>query len=71
MLKSRVKRQYTNEYDELESGGGANKRFNNNSKNTTFLAQRSGKWTSEEESFANQLVLEFEGGTLQDCEEVC
>ena len=32
--------------------------------------QRSGKWTAEEESFANQLVLEFESGTLADCEEV-
>lgn len=34
-------------------------------------AQRSGKWTNEEESFANQLVLEFERGTLEDCDEGC
>ena len=35
------------------------------------VAQRSGKWTSEEESFANKLVLEFERGTLEDCEDGC
>ena len=33
--------------------------------------QRSGKWTAEEEGFANELVSEFERGTLQDCEEGC
>ena len=32
---------------------------------------RSGKWTPEEESFANRLVLEFERGTLGDCDEGC
>jgi len=30
--------------------------------------QRSGKWTEEEESFANQLVIDFERGFLDDCE---
>jgi hypothetical protein len=29
--------------------------------------ERSGKWSRDEERFANQLVLEFENGTLQDC----
>lgn len=32
---------------------------------------RSGKWTPQEESFANQLIVEFEGGSLQDCEDGC
>jgi hypothetical protein len=33
--------------------------------------QRSGKWSSAEESFANQLVKDFERGLLDDCEEGC
>lgn len=32
---------------------------------------RSGKWTSEEEAFANKLISEFEAGTLMDCMEGC
>lgn len=32
---------------------------------------RSGKWTSEEESYANKLISEFEAGTLVDCIEGC
>lgn len=32
---------------------------------------RSGKWSPEEEGFANRLVYEFESGWLQDCEEGC
>eukprot|EP01041_Mallomonas_annulata_P001776 gene1776-3437_t len=32
---------------------------------------RSGKWSQEEESFANRLVLEFESGWLKDCEDGC
>jgi len=31
--------------------------------------ERSGKWTSEEENFANRLIVEFEAGSLLDCEE--
>lgn len=30
---------------------------------------RSGKWTLEEETFANRLISEFEAGFLTDCEE--
>jgi hypothetical protein len=33
--------------------------------------QRSGKWTPEEESFANRLIIDFETGTLKDCEDGC
>jgi hypothetical protein len=33
--------------------------------------RRSGKWSSAEESFANQLVTDFERGLLDDCEEGC
>jgi hypothetical protein len=43
----------------------SNKRIRNSS------GQRSGKWTFEEESFANQLVRDFEKGFLDDCEEGC
>lgn len=32
---------------------------------------RSGKWTSEEETFANSLIEQFESGSLSDCEEGC
>jgi len=32
---------------------------------------RSGKWSNEEEDFANRLVLEFEKGWLKDCEDGC
>ena len=31
--------------------------------------QRSGKWSADEESFANKLVYDFETGCLEDCEE--
>mmetsp|Transcript_21387 Transcript_21387/g.48424 ORF Transcript_21387/g.48424 Transcript_21387/m.48424 type:complete len:248 (+) Transcript_21387:116-859(+) len=30
---------------------------------------RSGKWTAEEETFANRLIEGFEGGTLLDCDD--
>ena len=30
---------------------------------------RAGKWTADEEHFANQLISQFEAGTLIDCEE--
>ena len=33
------------------------------------ICQRSGKWTPEEETFANRLILEFESGILDDCED--
>lgn len=33
--------------------------------------QISGKWTEEEETVANQLVIEFETGSLIDCDEGC
>lgn len=33
--------------------------------------QRSGKWSGEEETFANQLVIDFETGALTDCEDGC
>ena len=33
-----------------------------------FDTQAHGKWTAEEEARANQLVADFETGTLQDCE---
>jgi len=32
---------------------------------------RSGKWTIEEETFANRLITEFESGALVDCEDGC
>jgi len=32
---------------------------------------RRGKWTQEEERFANALIDEFEKGTIQDCENGC
>lgn len=34
-------------------------------------SMRSGKWSSEEECFANRLVFEFERGSLVDCEDGC
>jgi len=32
---------------------------------------RSGKWSTEEETFANRLIVEFEAGSLVDCEDGC
>lgn len=32
---------------------------------------RSGKWSPEEEVFANRLIAEFEAGSLMDCEDGC
>ena len=40
-------------------------------KRSTDRFERSGKWTCEEENFANRLIIEFEAGSLQDCEEGC
>jgi len=34
----------------------------------TRVFERSGKWTPEEENFANRLIFEFESGSLDDCE---
>eukprot|EP00596_Hydrurales_sp_CCMP1899_P002605 CAMPEP_0119043926 /NCGR_PEP_ID=MMETSP1177-20130426/27025_1 /TAXON_ID=2985 /ORGANISM="Ochromonas sp, Strain CCMP1899" /LENGTH=267 /DNA_ID=CAMNT_0007013081 /DNA_START=63 /DNA_END=866 /DNA_ORIENTATION=- len=34
-------------------------------------SQISGKWTEEEETVANQLVIDFETGSLIDCDEGC
>jgi hypothetical protein len=34
-------------------------------------APRSGKWTPEEERFANRLIHDFELGLLADCEDGC
>ena len=31
--------------------------------------QRAGKWTIDEESLANQLVIDFENGALEDCDD--
>jgi len=36
-----------------------------------FHSVRSGKWSPEEESYANQLVADFEKGILIDCEDGC
>ena len=36
-----------------------------------FDIQRSGKWSTEEESFANRLIMDFENGSLRDCEDGC
>lgn len=32
---------------------------------------RAGKWSTEEESFAKKLIIQFESGTAKDCEEGC
>jgi len=37
----------------------------------TNLKLRRGKWTPEEERFANALIKEFEKGTIHDCENGC
>lgn len=44
-----------------------------NSANNYFDSSfpRSGKWTTDEEAFANKLIAEFEAGSLTDCVEGC
>jgi len=37
----------------------------------TTMKLRRGKWTQEEERFANALIEEFEKGAIQDCENGC
>lgn len=32
---------------------------------------RSGKWSFEEEAYANRLIEDFENGQLEDCEDGC
>ena len=39
--------------------------------NESCKSVRSGKWSSEEEGYADRLVLEFEKGWLTDCENGC
>jgi hypothetical protein len=39
--------------------------------NDPKIFQRSGKWSVEEEAFANRLIFEFENGILADCEDGC
>ena len=34
-----------------------------------FSSRRFGKWTAEEERFAQKLIAEFDAGTLTDCPE--
>ena len=51
--------------------GGSRKRKATSQKSPKFIktaGQRSGKWTEVEENFANQLVVDFERGFLDDCE---
>ena len=51
--------------------GGSRKRksaFQEAPKFVKAAGQRSGKWTEVEENYANQLVVDFERGFLDDCE---
>ncbi len=34
-----------------------------------YSSQRAGKWSTEEENLANQLVIDFENGALEDCDD--
>jgi len=43
----------------------------NDNNKKQLKTMRSGKWSPEEEGFANQLVYEFERGTLVDCDDGC
>ena len=43
----------------------------NASEKRTKVFPRSGKWTLEEESFAKQLIVNFETGLLKDCSDGC
>mmetsp|Transcript_20075 Transcript_20075/g.18228 ORF Transcript_20075/g.18228 Transcript_20075/m.18228 type:complete len:315 (+) Transcript_20075:69-1013(+) len=55
---------YTNDLSTINTN--LSKRLNNNEK-----FERSGKWTPEEESFANRLISDFEAGRLKDCDDGC
>lgn len=63
-LSPRMKKRVA--YDEMSS---ANMLVMKRTSNDRF--ERSGKWTSEEENYANRLIFEFEAGSLEDCEEGC
>lgn len=38
---------------------------------TSTVQKRHGKWTEEEEAYAEHLVVEFLKGTLMDCNDRC
>lgn len=56
------------ELDDIDAVRYSDKKLKT-SKHSAFDDQRSGKWTVDEENFANQLVKDFERGFLDDCEE--
>jgi hypothetical protein len=81
-LYQRNKKRLIGSYDELinnhHGSSSAHQLSQNNLYSSSSLLskrnerfERSGKWTNEEENFANRLILEFEAGSLQDCEEGC
>lgn len=74
-LYQRNKKRLYGSYDEImqqSSNIVGNITLSNNLlKRSTDRFERSGKWTSEEENFANRLIVEFEAGSLHDCEEGC
>eukprot|EP01038_Epipyxis_sp_PR26KG_P007390 gene7390-10070_t len=45
--------------------------YQTNNESLSISSPRSGKWTADEEKFANRLIVEFETGTLLDCEDGC
>lgn len=67
MSRSSRKRSYGSMPDE-ETAAGSD--LTSSSLDDDSL-QRSGKWSGEEETFANQLVIDFETGALTDCEDGC
>lgn len=80
-LYQRNKKRLIGSYDELinhHHHGSSSNHLSENlytsgllSKRNNDRFERSGKWTNEEENFANRLIVEFEAGSLQDCEEGC
>lgn len=60
---------YQNDLNNNNEDRSNNKKLKLSKRDMAFDDQRSGKWTVDEENFANQLVKDFEKGFLDDCEE--
>lgn len=63
----------SNNTSKKRNSNGQSIEKNNNSLPKYFdnSIPRSGKWSTEEETFANRLIIEFEAGSLMDCEDGC
>lgn len=67
----RIKRK---NYQIISDDEESHENMQNNGKlklNQMKFYERTGKWSEEEEQYANQIILKFQSGELDDCENGC